>query len=188
MKRSEINALLRAAEACFLAHGWTLPPEPLWDVTDFGLGDYRTCGLVAINLANEPEYCEKLMYAQRGMRTPVHCHAKKKEDIICRWGELCLLLWKGRELDTKGKLSVKINGRMRDVAAGEIVRLQAGERITLVPGVYHEFFPGSGECIIGEVSTANDDLHDNFFVNPDIGRFPGVEEDETPLLKLVSDR
>ena len=45
----------------------------------------------------------------------------------------------------------------------------------------------SEECIIGEVSTANDDLHDNFFVNPDVGRFPGVEEDEAPLLKLVSD-
>jgi D-lyxose ketol-isomerase len=188
MKRSEINALLQSAEACFLAHGWTLPPGPQWDVTDFGLGDYRRCGLVAINLANEPEYCEKLMYARRDMRTPAHCHAKKKEDIICRWGELCLLLWKGRELDRTGTLSVKINGRMRDVAAGEIVRLQAGERITLIPGVYHEFYPASEECIIGEVSTANDDLHDNFFVNPDVGRFPGVDEDEAPLLKIVGDR
>ncbi len=37
--------------------------------------------------------------------------------------------------------------------------------MTLVPGVYHEFYPVSAECIIGEVSTANDDLHDNFFVD-----------------------
>ena len=59
--------------------------------------------------------------------------------------------------------------------------------MTLVPGVYHEFYPATEECIIGEVSTANDDTHDNYFVNTEIGRFPGVEEDEAPLLKLVSD-
>jgi D-lyxose ketol-isomerase len=188
MKRSDINSLLRAAATCFRAHGWTLPPEPRWDVTDFGLGDWRRCGLVAINLASEPEYCEKLMYAQGGMTTPAHCHARKKEDIISRWGELHLRLWPGKGLRDGVALPAQINGRMTDVTSGAIVRLPAGERITLVPGVYHEFFPASDECIIGEVSTANDDLHDNFFINPEIGRFPGVEEDEPPLLKLVSDR
>lgn len=188
MKRSEINTLLRAAEQCFLAHGWTLPPAPLWDVTDFGLGNWRKCGLVAINLANEPEYCEKLMYAQKGMTTPAHCHARKKEDIIARWGELHLRLWPNKTVSAGATMQVKINGSVTEVTSGEIVRLQAGERITLVPGVYHEFFPTTDECIIGEVSTANDDLHDNFFVNCEVGRFPGVEEDEPALLRLVSDR
>jgi len=65
--------------------------------------------------------------------------------------------------------------------------LPAGSRVTLVPGVWHAFYPISDECIIGEVSTANDDLHDNFFVNPDIGRFPGIEEDEPVALRLVSE-
>jgi D-lyxose ketol-isomerase len=66
--------------------------------------------------------------------------------------------------------------------------LEAGSRVTLVPGIYHEFYPTSEECIIGEVSTANDDLHDNFFVNPEIGRYPKLEEDEPALIKLVSDK
>lgn len=35
--------------------------------------------------------------------------------------------------------------------------------------------------------TANDVLHDNFFVNPDLGRHPGIEEDESPLARLVSE-
>jgi hypothetical protein len=39
----------------------------------------------------------------------------------------------------------------------------------------------SRRCIIGEVSTANDDLHDNFFVNPEVGRYPGIQEDEPPI-------
>jgi len=41
--------------------------------------------------------------------------------------------------------------------------------------------------VVGEVSTANDDQNDNFFVNPDIGRYPGIEEDEAPLVRLVSE-
>ena len=187
MKRSDVNQLIRSAEKCFAAHGWTLPPRPRWDVTDFGLGAFRRHGLVLINLAEEPEYCEKLMYALKNMTTPAHTHRRKKEDIICRWGRLNLLLWKDRPL-TKGEtLSLKINGQTREVRSGEPIQLQAGERVTLVPGVYHEFFPATEECIIGEVSTANDDLNDNLFVDPDIGRFPGIEEDEPPLLKLVSD-
>jgi D-lyxose ketol-isomerase len=187
MKRSEINHLMSRAQKCFAAHGWTLPPQPRWDVTDFGLGEHLRYGLLLVNLAEEPEYCEKLMYALKGMTTPAHTHKKKKEDIICRWGELSVILWKEEGLKKDESLSLKINGRIAEVSTGKAIQLLAGERITLVPGVYHEFFPASAECIIGEVSTANDDLHDNFFVNPDVGRFPGVEEDETPLLKLVSD-
>ena len=57
-----------------------------------------------------------------------------------------------------------------------------------MPGIWHEFYPTSEECIIGEVSTANDDLHDNFFLNPEVGRFPGIEEDEAALIRLISDR
>jgi hypothetical protein len=63
--------------------------------------------------------------------------------------------------------------------------LEAGERVTIVPGVYHSFWPESPETIIGEVSTANDDAHDNLFVDPHIGRFPGIDEDEPPVARLV---
>jgi D-lyxose ketol-isomerase len=188
MKRSDINGLIRSATKCFESHGWTLPPQPRWDVTDFGLGCHLRYGLVLINLAEETEYCEKLMYACREMTTPAHTHAKKKEDIICRWGELKITLWKNKELTAGDVLSLKINGKTTEVRAGKAFVLHAGERITLTPGIYHEFAPASEECIIGEVSTANDDLNDNFFVSPDIGRFPGVEEDEAPLVKLVSDK
>ena len=82
---------------------------------------------------------------------------------------------------------MKRNGEPVDVASGDILRLEAGERVTLEPGVYHAFWAESDTCVIGEVSTANDDLHDNFFVDPDIGRFPGIEEDEPATVRLVSD-
>jgi D-lyxose ketol-isomerase len=50
--------------------------------------------------------------------------------------------------------------------------LHSGERITLRPGVDHEFRPTSERCVIGEVYTANDDLHDNYFADTDFGRYP----------------
>jgi D-lyxose ketol-isomerase len=189
MKRSSINALVRSAQACYQAHGWTLPPKPRWDVTDFGLGNWQQFGLVLVNLAEEPEYCEKLMYAQKGMTTPAHCHRKKKEDIICRWGKLAVQVWTGLPSESQGRtFSIPVNHEPLQVKSGQVIELEAGWRVTLVPGIYHEFWPVSDECIIGEVSTANDDMHDNIFVNSDIGRYPGIEEDEPAYIRLLSNK
>jgi D-lyxose ketol-isomerase len=67
------------------------------------------------------------------------------------------------------------------------LQLQAGERITLTPGIYHAFWAAAPNTILGEVSTANDDANDNFFVDPNIGRFPGIEEDAPATLRLISE-
>ncbi len=189
MKRSQINTIYLEARACFERHGWALPPNPRWDITDFGLGDFDNHGLVLINLAEEPEYCEKLMYARDSQKTPLHTHAKKKEDIICRHGTLILELWRGHpeKIALGESFSVRVIGSPVNHRSGETLTLQPGERITLSPGIYHAFWASGPECIIGEVSTANDDAHDNFFVSPDIGRFPHVEEDEPALINLLSD-
>ena len=158
-------------------------------MTDFGLGRFWDFGLVLINLAEEPEYCEKLMFAVRNQVTPLHAHKMKKEDIVCRHGGLVIELWADRpDMVEKGSpLSVNINGQSRKVASGDAVRLSAGERITLTPGIFHAFWPESECCIIGEVSTANDDANDNFFVDPEIGRFPEIEEDEPGEITLISE-
>jgi D-lyxose ketol-isomerase len=187
MRRSEINHLIRTAKGCFETHGWALPPKPRWDVTDFGLGNWRQCGLVLINLCEEPEYCEKLMFALEGMTTPFHTHKKKKEDIICRWGELGIRLSPDKNAPASAEAFVKIDGEQIEVAADLSVKLMAGQRITLYPGTFHEFAPISSECIIGEVSTANDDLTDNVFRNAAIGRFALIDEDEPAIVPLVSD-
>jgi D-lyxose ketol-isomerase len=186
MRRSEINALVDAATSCFQAHGWALPPEPRWDVTDFGLGDWNGHGLVLVNLSEQAEYCEKLMYARHGMTTPCHCHRRKKEDIICRWGALRVTLWASHPDTTQARrLSVPVSGKPRELASGESLDLEAGMRVTVVPGVYHEFVPLTAEAIIGEVSTFNDDAHDNFFVDPRVGRHPSIVEDEPARVRLL---
>lgn len=189
MLRSQINTAYQQAVATFTEGGWALLPHFQWDITDFGLGQFDTAGLVLINLCAEPEYCEKLMFARQQQQTPAHYHRQKKEDIICRRGQLAIQVWPpGSKPLPASMAGVKINGAEKEIPGGETLLLQAGERITLLPGVWHAFWPVSDTCIIGEVSTANDDANDNFFDNPDIGRFPHIEEDETPLVKLLSEK
>ncbi len=189
MKRSQINAAIRRAQAAFAASGWALPPEPRWDVTDFGLGKFEKLGLVLVNLAEEPEYCEKLMFSGANQMAPLHTHRVKKEDIICRSGSLMLELWADHpgRCERGAPVSIPRNGRPYIARNGEPFAISAGERVTLVPGVYHAFWGSGGGCVIGEVSTANNDATDNFFVDPDIGRFPEIEEDEPALVRLVSE-
>lgn len=187
MKRSEINEAIKMASKFFRKYHWALPPNPKWDVTDFGLGNFKSAGLVLINLCEEEEYCEKLMYAMKDQITPAHTHKKKKEDIICRNGDLIVQVWEGVPGEENSTFKIKVNGQFISAISGDKIKLSSGERITLVPGVFHKFYPVSDECIIGEVSTANDDLNDNFFSNPDIGRFSTIIEDEEPLVKLVNE-
>src|SRR6516225_9781184 len=74
MKRSEINAIIRDADAFLRLSGFYLPPFACWtpedwqskrkeaqeildrrlgwDVTDFGQGDYRNVGLCVFTLRN----------------------------------------------------------------------------------------------------------------------------------------
>lgn len=182
MKRSEINAVINEATTAFARHGWAMPPHPRWDVTDFGLGDFNTCGLTLVNLAEQSEYCEKIMYVRQGQVTPCHCHAQKKEDIICRFGELTVEI-----SSNKANVLMQINGEECSIRSGEAFHLQAGERITMTPGIKHSFWASSPYAIVGEVSTANDDSSDNYFEDDNVGRFSKIEEDEPPLVKLVSD-
>jgi D-lyxose ketol-isomerase len=182
MKRSEINAAVRAAKKAFSEHDWILPPNPRWDVTDFGLGDFKRYGLTLINLAEQPEYCEKLMFVLRDQITPHHCHKAKKEDIICRWGRLAIDLRANAP-----NVELQINNEWRDVPVDRPLELHAGERVTLTQGLRHAFRAVTDYAIVGEVSTANDDACDNFFDRADIGRFSEIEEDEPALVKIVSD-
>lgn len=182
MKRSEINNAIREASEAFRQHDWFLPPDPQWDVTDFGLGDFSRGGLVCVNLAAEPEYCEKIMYVRKDQVTPVHCHRAKKEDIICRWGRLAVQI-----VADAPSVVLQVCGKMCEVSTRQPLYLDAGERITLAQCVRHTFWADTDYAIVGEVSTANNDLDDNYFDNPGVGRFSEIEEDEPPVAKLVCD-
>jgi D-lyxose ketol-isomerase len=131
------------------------------------------------------------MVVQENQLTPMHFHWHKTEDIIVRGGgDLVVELFRSDEDEapTKEPVTVSTDGVLRTVAAGEPLVLEAGESVTLTPGVYHRFYgrPGTGTVLVGEVSTVNDDTTDNRFWE-DVGRFPKIDEDEPAYRLLVTD-
>ena len=134
-------------------------------------------------------YAEKLI-SQENQISPMHTHIIKTEGIINRSGaklaiRLCGSDAQGR-MDRNAPVRIDCDGTPREVAPGGVIRLEPGESVTLRPGDWHEFWAEGGACLIGEVSTVNDDLTDNIFAAP-IGRFANVIEDEAPTHLLVSD-
>lgn len=168
-----------------------------WDITDYGLGRFSEVGLVLVTIRNgnsgnpryEKPYAEKLLISRENQVCPMHFHRKKMEDIINRGGGVLMMqLYNSAEdgtLDGKGEVTVVSDGVALRLPAGTILELAPGQSVTLTRGMYHAFWakPGFGPVLIGEVSQCNDDLTDNFFLEQ-MGRFPGVEEDEAPFRYL----
>lgn len=212
MKRSEINAALRAAWGMLETYRWLLPdwadwseadhkvnPELSahlrqrqlgWDVTDFGLGDFAAKGLTLFCARNgvqgDPEtlpYAEKLLFVNEGQVTPFHAHKVKLEDIIVRGGGNLMVAFTRQ--GSFGDAPVLVDGRTVADPYGTPIRLRPGQGITIPRGMQHSFWgePGQGAVFVAEISQCNDDLTDNYFLDP-IGRFATVEEDEPKLHPL----
>lgn len=157
-----------------------------WDITDFGSEDFRNTGLTLFTVRNgnlktpSKPYCEKIMYVRENQVTPYHFHFLKTEDIINRAGGLlCMKLYKSTadEQLSEEPVEVKIDGILRTVKAGEVLKLKPGQSICYTPYLYHSFWAEEGDCLVGEVSTVNDDHNDNRFV-VQRNRFSQIQEDE----------
>ncbi len=221
MKRSEINAVMRDADEFIRSRGFYLPPfaywtpddwrgkgpqvreivenDMGWDITDFGLGDYKKTGLFLFTLRNGAAgnlkamrgkiYAEKLLITGVDQVTPLHFHWHKAEDIINRGGgRLIVQLYNSTPdegLDD-AEVTVSMDGVRHTIAAGGIVELEPGQSITLPQRLYHKFWGADARVLVGEVSVVNDDRRDNRFYEP-VGRFPEIDEDESPLYLLIKD-
>jgi D-lyxose ketol-isomerase len=222
MKRSQINTILKSAKEFIHQCNFYLPPFGYWnpqdwekysskadeiianrlgwDITDFGSGIFKKCGLFLFTLRNgSPDnwkkmqgklYAEKIMIVDPDQITPMHFHWKKMEDIINRGGgNLIIQLYNStidEKIDSKKEIEITTDGINRKLSPGEVVTLTPGESITLPPYCYHKFWGKGKRVLVGEVSMVNDDNLDNRFLDP-IGRFPTIDEDEVPIHYLVSD-
>lgn len=221
MKRSEINAITREANAYIGESGFHLPPFAYWtiqdwrtkgqevreiienhlgwDITDFGSGNFRSCGLFLFTLRNGrldnlqsrqgKVYAEKIMVVEVDQITPMHFHWTKTEDIINRGGgDLVMQLYNSTPDEKLASTDVVISmdGVTRSIKAGATVVLTPGESGTLSTRLYHAFRGAKNRVLVGEVSLVNDDSSDNRFFEP-VGRFPVIEEDEPPLYLLCND-
>ncbi len=171
-----------------------------WDITDFGQGRYDELGLFLFTVRNGSQddlargggmcYAEKIMISKAMQMSPMHRHLIKAEDIINRGGGTLVLELFNSDADGKPDentdVTVMTDGVARTQAPGAHLKLNPGESVTLMPGNWHAFWGENSDVLIGEVSTVNDDLTDNVFLEP-IGRFSEIEEDVEPTHLLVSD-
>lgn len=166
-----------------------------WDLTDFGSGDFEKRGLLLFTIRNgnilkdKKSYCEKIMIAGVGQETPMHFHKLKMEDIINRGGGVLEIEFYKSNADgsfSDKPFDVKIDGVITTLQPGAFVQLNPGQSITMEPGVYHRFYGLGTPVLVGEVSTVNDDVNDNYFYEK-IGRFPKIDEDVEPLYLLIND-
>ena len=166
-----------------------------WDITDFCKGDFLNEGLTLVTIRNgnvkldKKTYCEKIMMVRANQVTPIHFHWKKMEDIINRGGgKLCMKLWKANENEeiTQEPCKVQIDGVTTIIQAGNVLRLLPGQSICFEPYMYHTFWAEEAPCMVGEVSTVNDDVNDNRFLEA-LGRFSQIEEDVAPNYLLCNE-
>ncbi|MDR1271565.1 MAG: D-lyxose/D-mannose family sugar isomerase [Clostridiales Family XIII bacterium] len=201
MKRSEINACIKDAEAFMAERRFALPPFASWtpedwtrkgqecdeirdnmlgwDITDYGLGRFDEIGLVLITLRNgnqnnagyEKPYAEKILISRENQICPMHYHIFKMEDIINRGG---------------GVLVMKLYN------AGEDGRLSGTDVVAVCDGVRRDFQAGSEiELPPGESITLTTGLYHAFWAKQGhgpvlVGEVSKCNDDNTDNVFLES--
>jgi|SRR3972149_9524221 len=132
------------------------------------------------NKKNYPKaYAQKVMYLQEGQRMPVHYHKNKMEDIINQGcGTLVVKIWQRNNNEKAAKGKPPINSKSIINSKGKTISLKPGESFSVLPYTLHQFWAkeGSGSVLSMEISSVNDDLTDNIWVE-NCERFPKITED-----------
>lgn len=168
-----------------------------WDITDFGRENFEKIGAVLFTVRNGSlsnvgmgtPYAEKYIMLREGQCLPLHFHACKTEDIINRGGLLSLVFYNSRadgSVDYESDVDVYSDGIKLTLKAGEELLVTCGNSATITPGLYHLISAKGDSLVIGEVSSVNDDMTDNYFAEK-VSRFSAIEENELPLYPLCNE-
>ena len=108
----------------------------------YGIKNFFQVGVTMITIINR-EYAKKILVQLPNQYHPSHFHKKKEETFIVLWGELI------SNLDDKE------------------YKLYAGDKLTVLPGIWHNFKTEKG-CIFEEISTTaykNDSVYRDNRIN-----------------------
>lgn len=160
MKRSQVNEIIREADAFIRGHGIHLPPFAYWtpdeirseqasllrerrlgwDITDYGKGRFDELGLFLFTTRNGDHedlsagrgmlYAEKVMISRDKQLSPMHRHNLKSEDIINRGGGDLIIELFAATPDGE----IDRDADITVMSDGCPVTLQAGGRLRLKPG------------------------------------------------------
>ena len=94
-----------------------------------GRKNFKKIGTTIINCINR-EYCKKILVQLPNQFHPMHYHPRKEETFQI------------------------LNGSLQIISDDHKYHLEAGETLTVLPGVWHSFFSKTG-CVFEEVSTTH---------------------------------
>lgn len=170
-----------------------------WDVTDFGTGNFEHVGRTIFTLRNglvgsskyKKTYAQKVSHMRENQKSPIHYHKMKMEDIINHCGgNIIIRLWTKTPSNKASKANVEciLDGLKQVVEAGTSIRLRPGQSIYVAPLTFHQFWAekGHGDVMSFEVSSINNDIKDNFWLEAR-NRFPEINEDVMPKHILSSE-
>ncbi|MDE2016931.1 MAG: D-lyxose/D-mannose family sugar isomerase [Hyphomicrobiales bacterium] len=170
-----------------------------WNVAEFAPGEFERAGLVIfttrmgdhakLSSGRGRLYGEKALFARDRQTTPHHYHRVKTEDVINRGGGRFVVEIVG--VDRAGEPTgepVRLfkDEREIEVAPRGRVVLDPGESLVLEPYVAHGFRAEGGDALAVEISLANDDANDNYFLPP-LGPQAGIVEDAPARFVTVAD-
>lgn len=146
------------------------------EVTDLGLGDFKTVGIQVLVYENNDRYCAKELILLPGQTCPEHRHPRvndrnigKQETFRCRWGEIYLCV--DGEPAPKPKARIPARYAPLLTVRREIV-LRPGDQFTLPPNALHWFQAGDRGAVVSEFSSTSTDEND-VFTDPRIRRVRG---------------
>jgi D-lyxose ketol-isomerase len=148
------------------------------EVTDFGLDDFESQGLVLVTYVNTPRYCAKELVLRPHQACPQHRHPPfdggpgKQETFRCRSGRVHLYV-DGEP--TPAPTRQPPAGSEQWYTAWHEVTLEPGDQYTIAPNTWHWFCAGVDGAIVSEFSSlSRDDLDE--FADPRVVR----TEDDSP--------
>lgn len=173
-KRAIGQAKAKAVEMLRKARIAVRPDEvEAMEVTDLGLGDFKTIGIQVIVYENNDRYCAKELILLPRQTCPEHRHPRvsagnigKQETFRCRWGEIYLYV----DGEPAPRPRARIPKRYEQLLTvrHEIV-LRPGGQYTLPPNSLHWFQAGDEGAIVSEFSSTSTDEND-LFTDPRIRR------------------
>ena len=173
-KRAIGQARARAAGMLKKARIAVRPDEiAAMEVTDLGLGDFKTVGIQVLVYENNDRYCAKELILLPRQTCPEHRHppisarnAGKQETFRCRWGEIYLHVEGPPTPRPKARVPKRYAPLL--TVRHEIV-LMPGDQFTLPPNALHWFQAGDRGAIVSEFSSTSTDEND-VFTDPRIRR------------------
>lgn len=141
--REKVNEIVQRVRALLQESRVAVPAKTDFEISyHYGLERFNDFGATILTCINR-EYCKKLIVLLPGQTHPEQYHKKKEETFLVLYGSMTLGL----------------DGKERELAAGDIVTVERGQR--------HWFRTAAG-CVVEEISSTHY-TDDSFYTDPAIG-------------------